>query len=214
VNQIFTFALNEHRKKKQYMRKFFILALSIPLVCAGVVLPSSLELQSPDGQIVFSFGLTTGYPSYSVSYKGKMLVEDSRLSLNFEETGEFGRNLSIAKPEYRTIDETYELVVGKTKTARNFCHEAVIPLVERGTPSRRVNLVVRAFNDGVAFRYEFPEQKKWKSFSLTDECTTFKLSDNPMVRVLFLPHFRTWPEGFNGLLRFSAGRGFLCRNLF
>jgi hypothetical protein len=48
---------------------------------------SSLELKSPDGQIVFSFGIKNGYPSYSVSYKGKILVEDSRLSLRFKETG-------------------------------------------------------------------------------------------------------------------------------
>jgi len=165
-------------------------------------MPSQLELQSPGGQIIFSFGIKNGYPSYSVSYKGKIVVEDSRLSLYFKETGEFGRNLSINKPEYRTIDETYELVVGKTRTARNFCNEVVIPLVERKAPTRRINLVVRVFNDGVAFRYEFTKQKKWKSFSLTDEYTTFKLSGNPMVLALFLPHFQTSHEGLYSTLRF------------
>ena len=98
-----------------------------------------LVLQSPNGQIIFSIAIKTGYPSYSISYKGKILIEDSRLSLRFKETGEFGLNLLINNPEYRNVDELYQLVVGKTKTARNFCHEITIPLVEQEGPFRCVN---------------------------------------------------------------------------
>ncbi len=96
---------------------------------------------------------------------------------------------------YRSTDETYELVVGKSKTARNFCNEVNIFLVEKTAPFRKINLVVRAFNDGIAFRYEFPRQKKWKSFSLINENTTFNLSENPKVLTLFLPDFLTSHEG-------------------
>ena len=154
-----------------------------------------IELQSPDGHIHFSFGIKSGYPSYSVSFKGKTLIVDSRLSLEFKETGEFGRNLAVYDPKYRIIDETYNLVVGKTKTARDFCHEVAIPLVEKEAPFRKMKLVVRAFYDGIAFRYEFPEQEKWKSFSLTSENTTFKLSGNPIITTLFRPNFCTSHEG-------------------
>lgn len=154
-----------------------------------------IDLQSPDGEIIFSFFIKSGYPSYSVSFKGKILAEDSKLSLEFKESGEFGRNLTVDKPDYRSIDETYELVVGKTKTARNFCNEVNISLAEKEAPCRKVNLVVRVFNDGIAFRYEFPKQKKWKYASLIDENTAFNLSGNPMVLTLFLPNFLTSHEG-------------------
>jgi len=164
---------------------------------------SPIELQSPDGKIRFSFRIKSNYPSYSVSYREKILIDDSPLSLEFRETGEFGKNLTVYKPKFRIIDESYNLVVGKTKTARNFCHEVTIPLVEQHAPFREINLVVRAFNEGIAFRYEFPEQDKWKSFLLTNENTTFKISGNPMVTTLFRSNFRTSHEGLYSHLPYN-----------
>ena len=163
---------------------------------------SSIELLSPGGKIKYAFRIKDGYPAWSVSYKDKQLLEDSRLSLEFTETGEFGRNLDIQKPGYRNIDETYSLVVGKTKTARNICNELTIPLVEKTAPYRRINIVIRAFDDGISFRYEFPEQERWKSFSITEENSTFKLSGNPSVIALFRPNFRTSHEGLYSHQRF------------
>jgi len=163
---------------------------------------STIEIKSPGGQIRYTFRITNGYPAYSVSYKDKLLVQDSRLSLEFKETGEFGRDLILRKPRYRKIDETYNLIVGKTKTARNFCNELTVPLVEKNAPFRRINLVIRAFNDGIAFRYEFPGQEQWKSFLMTEENSTFKLSGDPLVLALFRPHFQTSHEGLYNHLRF------------
>ncbi|MGD0583772.1 MAG: glycoside hydrolase family 97 protein [Bacteroidales bacterium] len=162
-----------------------------------------LELKSPDGQIIFAFRINNDYPSWSVRYKGKPLIEDSRLSLEFKESGEFGRDLSVSGPELRTIDESYSLIVGKTRTARNYYNEMVIHLVEKKTPFRNVNLAIRAFNDGVAFRYEFPEQESWKSFSLMNENTTFRFSGNPTVLALLLPGFTTSHEGLYTRLPFN-----------
>jgi alpha-glucosidase len=164
---------------------------------------SLTSLRSPDGQLIFSFRVNAGNPTWSVIYKGKTLVEDSRISLIFKETGEFGRNVSVVDPEYRTIDETYELVVGKTKTVRNICNEAVIPLAEQGSPYLKINLEVRAYDDGVAFRYEFPAQEGWDSLFLAEENTSFNLVGDPTVLALFLPHFHTSHEGLYSRLRFS-----------
>lgn len=166
-------------------------------------IPTPIEIQSPDGRILFSFRIKAGYPSYSISFKNKILIEDSRLRLEFKENGEFGRNLTIIEPEYRTIDETYDLIVGKTKTARNFCHEVAIPLVEKQASYRKIILEVRVFNDGIAFRYEFPKQEKWESFSMTNENTSFKVSGNPIILTLFRPDFCTSHEGLYTRLPFS-----------
>jgi alpha-glucosidase len=75
----------------------------------------SIRIQSPDHQIVFSFRLTNIAPVYEVEYKGKRLVNTSTLELVFSEEGNFSSGLVAGKPVFRTGDETYELVVGKSK---------------------------------------------------------------------------------------------------
>lgn len=154
----------------------FLLIISFP-----VLAQNNIRLKSPDGKISFSFRLTKAAPVYRVAYKGNILIEDSELGLSFKEDGKFRENLKMRKPLFNNVDETYELVVGKAKTVRNHYREVIIPLVEGGGAKREINLVVRAFNDGLAFRYEFPEQEKWSSYSLTEEQSTFKIAQNPTV---------------------------------
>lgn len=177
---------------------FFLLFLTLP-----VIAQKSIELKSPDRNIVFSLKSTAEKTVYRVTYKGKTLIEDSELSLSFKEDGDFGANLRILKPRFREVDETYELVVGKTKSVRNQYREVFIPLAERSGAERQINLVVRAFNDGLAFRYEFPEQKNWESYSLIDEQSTFKIARNPIVYTLFWGHYNNNHEGFYNVLPFS-----------
>jgi len=155
----------------------------------------SHELNSPNGQIVFSIHKDSIGIFYSILYKNKILVNHSRLSLDFLETGEFGINTILAKPEYRDIDEVYDLVVGKNKHIRSHYHEMVVPCIEQKVLHRQINLVIRAFNDGVAFRYEFPKQDNWKSFSMTDENSNFDLVGNPKALTLFRSGFTTSHEG-------------------
>jgi alpha-glucosidase len=191
------------------MKKLIIFLLLILLMVSTAYslkndqLKNSIRLESPDKNLVYSFGIINNYPSYSLSYKGKTLIEYSGLSLGFKESGEFGKDLTITEPVYRLIDETYQLVVGKTKTARNFCHEAKIPLVEKKAPFRKVTLIVRVFNDGLAFRYEFPELEKWKSILLTYENSTFNLSGDPEVLTLFRQNYTTSHEGLYTHLKYN-----------
>ena len=157
-------------------------------------------LKSPDGQLVYSFQHKDNQLSYSVTYKGKVLIGESPLSLVFKKTGEFGSRVSVQKPVFKNIDETYELVVGKTRKARDFCNELTIPIVDKDALHRQINLLVRAYNDGLAFRYVFPQQQKWKSFILTNENTIFKVQGNPNVLALLLRNYTTSHEGlYTGL---------------
>ncbi|GAB2584997.1 glycoside hydrolase family 97 protein [Spirosoma areae] len=154
-----------------------------------------LRLASPNGRIVFVLTQAKAAPAYTITFDKKTLIEPSELTIAFQGSGLFGPNLMTQKPIVREIDETYELVVGKAKSVRNHCREVVIPLREKTQPGRQINLVVRVFDDGVAFRYQFPKQPNWSSYTLTDENTTFRLAQNPTVRALFLPNFTTSHEG-------------------
>ncbi|WP_381521954.1 glycoside hydrolase family 97 protein [Spirosoma soli] len=154
-----------------------------------------VRITSPNGRIVFSFDLTKTAPTYRVTYDKQTLIDDSPLSLLFRNDSAFGANLTLGKPKLRTVDETYDLVVGKVKTARNHCREAVIPLINKKGSKRQLNLTVRVFDDGVAFRYEFPKQANWTSYTLMEENTTFRLTQHPVARALFLPNFISSHEG-------------------
>lgn len=155
----------------------------------------NIILKSLDGNLVFTFKLSETGPAYQVNYKGNNLIEDSRLDLVFREAPDLMASLTPLKPVFREVDERYDLIVGKTKTVRSHYREVLIPLKERGGAERQINLVVRAFDDGLAFRYEFPLQENWTAYTLTEERSTFRLAQNPQVRTLFLPGFTSSHEG-------------------
>lgn len=133
-------------------------------------------------------------PVYSVAFNKQTLIQDSPLTLTFD-NGAFGENVKINKPVFSTKEETYELIVGKAKHIHSLSKEVIIPLEETVQPFRKINLVVRTFDDGIAFRYEFPKQKGWDSYIMYDEGTTFNLQGNPNVTTLFLPNYQSSHEG-------------------
>src|SRR5689334_2425282 len=114
-------------------------------------------LKSPDGNIVFSFRLKDQKPFYQVVYKGKTLISDSEVGFVFKEGGAFGTGLKPSKPVFSKVDSFYELPVGKTKNVHDLHSQVLIPLIENKPDGRQINMVVRAFNDGLAFRFEFPK---------------------------------------------------------
>lgn len=169
------------------------------LICI-VAFPASaqktIRITSPDGDVVYTLKMTAVAPVYQVSYKGKTLIQPSELGLQFKDEPGFAKRLRVECSQHEQVDEEYSLVVGKTKTARDRHNGAVIRLAERGGRQRQLDLAVRVFNDGVAFRYEFPLQQNWSSYILTDENSTFAIAGNPTVRTLMWDHYNNTHEGF------------------
>lgn len=133
-------------------------------------------------------------PGYNLLYKGKYLIEKSPVELSFNGKT-FGRNVKMLSPKFRKGVEDYELIVGKNKKVHDEYREVIIPL-ESQTKEAAVNLVVRAFNDGVALRYEFLSVKGQDSLVLTDEKTTFRFTGDPVARTLLLPSYTSSHENF------------------
>lgn len=176
------------------MKKYISLCVVLFCCLLTVSAQQNISLSSPDGKLKFLLKITPENVSYEVNYKKQPVVDNSLLGFSFD-SGEFGSGLKTGKVRRRKMDETYELVVGKVSSARNHCNELVVPLQEKAAPGRLINLVVRAFNDGVAFRYEFPEQEKWNSYVMYDEKTQFNLSGNPMALLMYLPGYINTHEG-------------------
>lgn len=164
----------------------------------------SVTISSPDQAIQFVFQLKQSNAVYSVWYKKKQLIANSEVGLTFLEDGAFGNNLRVKKPVFREAIEKYELVVGKTRHVADHFREVTIPLEQKAKPFRKINLIVRVFNDGLAFRYDFPRQQNWSSYTLTDENSAFRFASDPKVLALLLPNFTTSHEGEYSSLHLSS----------
>ncbi|OOQ57134.1 glycoside hydrolase family 97 protein [Mucilaginibacter pedocola] len=174
--------------------KFLVLLMAISALPGLILAQKSAKITSPDGKVVFLLNLTAKSPVYSVTYKKQPVINASALTLNFD-NGAWGQGLKMSKVAYSKTDTYYDLVVGKAKHIRNNYSEAVIPLSETAAPFRKINLVVRAYNDGIAFRYTFPKQAGWDNYTLYDENTRFNLNGDPKALVLFLPNYTSSHEG-------------------
>ena len=183
------------------VKKILILC-TVMLCCAVVSAQQKLSVSSPDGKLKFTLNVTAETASYAIAFQKQVLVGNSLLGFSFN-SGEFGSNLKVGKVQRRKIDETYDLVVGKVSQARNHYNEMVVPLQEKSGPERLINLVVRAFNDGIAFRYEFPQQKGWNSYVMYDEKTQFNLEGNPMALLMYLPGYINSHEGVYNHVRYN-----------
>ncbi len=153
-----------------------------------------IQISSPDGNLVFNFGLNDQKPSYSVNFKGKPVIASSTLSLSSQD-GSLLSNVRLLKVEYREGVEDYTLTVGKNSKVREAYREVVIPLESKPKASR-LNVVVRAFNDALAFRYEFLKTDQMDSLVLTDENTGFRIDPRSIVHGLRLPNYTSSHEGF------------------
>ena len=155
----------------------------------------SVTISSPDGNISFIFTNGSAGPEYSITYKKRPVINNGTWGLNFAESGAFRDNLSTGKPIFLNGQEKYTLTTGKTAVVRDDYREVIIPLFEKESRFRSVNMEVKLFNDGIAFRYSFPVQKKLSSLLLTDEHSTFKFAGDPQLLGLFLPSYTSSHEG-------------------
>ncbi len=170
--------------------------ISLFFISCAIILyaQNKMSISSPGGHIVFSFDLESGHPEYSVKYKNKNLIEHSTVGLTFLDGDSLGSSIEVRHITTSDGIDDYILPEGKTSKVQDEYKEASIPMQERNGKKRLISLRIRVFNDGVAFRYEFPEQKDWHNYTLTDENTNFNLVGNPTARVAFLENFTTSHE--------------------
>jgi alpha-glucosidase len=133
-------------------------------------------------------------PAYSVSYRGKPLIARSTLGLDLAPGGPLDGGLRVLHVSRRAHDSTYTVFPGKTSAARDHYTEATISLEETAPPRRRMDVIVRAYDDGVAFRYRVPKQPALRDFTLRDELSTFAFTGRPTAWTLPVPSYTTHYE--------------------
>lgn len=157
----------------------FLVALMAPALLGlpRVTAASALELKSPDGMVVVRFDLKTrgelpGCPVYSVSYHGRPVLADSSLGVELR-AGSLASGMQITGQKSRTRDTTWQPLAGERQSIRDHCNEVVVDLREIRPPQRRLQLTLRAYDEGLAFCYTLPGQAGLSDFVITRERTQF-----------------------------------------
>jgi alpha-glucosidase len=177
--------------------------LILLLLCQPLLGQNTIQLSSPNGQLHFEMKITAQELQYQIQFRGQNIVESSSLALEFDDFT-FGQNLRLGKYQVRPVRSNYQLAVGKNRNIDVQGRELIVPLFTTSTPVRRIDLQVRAYDDGIAFRYVFPKQKNWSSYTLLEEKTQVKLSGNPLAHTLYLPHYTTSHEGLYSSVNYQA----------
>ena len=133
------------------------------------------DLKSPNGRLVMHFEVDgMGCPVYTLSYKGKPVIKRSRLGLEAEGFS-LREGFQLQKAETATFDETWKPVWGEVSSIRNHYNELAVTLLQP-KDDRTIRIRFRLYDDGLGFRYEFPEQKNLVYFVIKDEYSEFAMA--------------------------------------
>ncbi|MEH6704607.1 glycoside hydrolase family 97 protein [Galbibacter orientalis] len=149
-------------------------------ICACLMVISSLsaqELKSPDGNFVMDFSLQKdGTPTYKLTYKGQAIIKESKLGFELKnDEKSLVNNFSIQDTQTNTFNETWKPVWGEVSEITNHYNELAVTLKQAET-ARKMRIRFRLFNDGLGFRYEFPQQENLVYFIIKEEHTQFAMA--------------------------------------
>ena len=172
------------------MRKLLLLCLMVLPLMAMAKESAKLEVTSPNENVKLHFWLDEqGRPTYEMTFKDRPVVLPSHLGLVLAKDKHASRGLKetdlmdgfdIANTTIDEADETWEPVWGETKTIRNHYRQLIVNL-EQSSHRRVMNLIFRVFDDGIGFRYEFPQQQELNYFLIQEEMTEFAMAGDHMA---------------------------------
>lgn len=152
------------------------------LLCTGFILSNAwcqkLVESASMNRVSLYFNLDDkGIPEYSVSFNGKSVIKPSRLGFILKDGVTLDSNFQIIKTDSLAVDETWKPVWGEVAHIRNHYKQISFHLQQQKS-NLLLNIVFKVFEDGVAFRYEFPVQPNLTNFIVAEELTQFNLNDN------------------------------------
>jgi len=158
---------------------------------------------SPDGSLEISLSLASKPQPYlpgerlyyRVAYKGAPVLADSPLGLDLLDAPALDRDFEVLAVQKRSEDSTWENAFGAQRTIPDKYNETIVSLKEKAAPGRRLDLVLRAYDGGVAFRYVLPEQEAKSECTLAAENTGFYFAGEAFAYALDRGRFNTDNEG-------------------
>ncbi|HMN47298.1 MAG TPA: glycoside hydrolase family 97 protein [Povalibacter sp.] len=118
-----------------------------------------------------------GRPQYAIARKGKPVIDASRLGFILADAPKLERNFVIDSQQTRSSDDTWEQPWGERRFVRNRFNELRVRFTERNGLKRSLDVTFRVYDDGVGFRYEFPDQASLHTVNIVEELTEFDVVD-------------------------------------
>ncbi len=186
------------------------LALMLAVSCGEYREEGAVSVQSPDGKVQLVFDIKQMPEPYgegrnmyfALSYGGKQLLNESPLGMNFGEgLGAVAGEVLVTGIDTTSGTDEFDTPLGKKSGHKLEYHQTVIHLREKKIPAKTFDLIFRAYNEGVAFRYFFPEQEPnikfpsaghmgfIKEFMLVDELTGYYFPQDAQAYTMFFPAF-------------------------
>jgi alpha-glucosidase len=180
----------------------FVIILVLGLIAAVASVgfaQTPLTVSSPDGNVKISFQLKSNpqlyLPGerafYRVSYKGQQVLGDSPLGLDFKDAPALDHDFEFVGSHLESQDSTWEDSLGAKRTVPDRYNQLTVSLRERHAPGRRLDLIFRAYNEGVAFRYFLPQQEGPDPLVISAENTGFYFNQDASAFALRLDSFVT-----------------------
>ncbi|WP_254640150.1 glycoside hydrolase family 97 protein [Chitinophaga sp. GbtcB8] len=161
-----------------FKRLFFIFSGLWMLQSAAAQEPNTLQVEMNKVRLSFSLD-GDGRPVYALAYNGRPVVAASRQGFVLEQDSLFYKGFTITGTEKRSVNESWQPVWGEVSSIRNHYEQLTVHLKQQQAPGYLLDLVFRVFEDGMGFRYEFPQQPGLKYFVVKDELTEFNLTNDP-----------------------------------
>ena len=168
-----------------------VLGLCVAGMIAATLVGAETVL-SPDGQVAITVS-TEGGLKWQVQRKGAEVILPSALGLQFKGTKPFGE-FEVSKRTERAIDETWTNRLYKKEVVLDCANEVTLELKEKDAPNRRLDLIVRAYDGAVAFRYGIPAQPGFELFTVVNELTTWRFAEDPLAWLTVYNGFKTSQE--------------------
>jgi len=152
---------------------------SVILVLTAIFGASAQEFQSPNGNFKMSFSLENdGTPMYQLFFKNKEVIKKSKLGLELQKDKKsLVNDFKVVDSKESTFNETWKTVWGEETQIQNHYNELAVTLKQNET-DREIIIRFRLFNEGLGFRYEFPQQKNLIYFVIKEERTEFAMTGN------------------------------------
>ncbi|MDD3359412.1 MAG: glycoside hydrolase family 97 protein [Parabacteroides sp.] len=148
--------------------------LATVLLCSAFLLKAE-TIKSPNGEMALNVELKNGVPVYQLDYKNQPVIKESKLGLELKDGKNLTEGFELTKKETSSFDESWTPVWGEVKTIRNNYNELAVTLTQPST-NRHILIRFRVFDDGLGFRYEFPQQENLNYFVIKDEKSQFAMT--------------------------------------
>ncbi|RXR23425.1 glycoside hydrolase family 97 protein [Flavobacterium stagni] len=143
-----------------------------------VTLVQAQTTTSPSKEIQVNFQLTAqGQPSYTVKYKNQDVILTSTLGIELKDIPALEKGFSMINSSEKAMDEPWTPVMGEYAVIQNKYNQLTLNLQQKET-GRLLNIIFKVYDEGVAFRYEFPKQPNLNYFIIKEENTQFNLAGN------------------------------------